>query len=189
VIAEALRGFEGSFEQNPGRLNVTRKHGFTAILDYGHNPEAIRALGQLVDRLRPTHGRVIGVISVPGDRRDDDIREVGQTAAGVFDDLVFRERPDGRGRGAGDVLRLLREGAEAAGHTSIRVMADEPAAMDAAMRSAQPGDLVIMTCTDVDAVWRQIQEFTPVSDAVTDAMTEDDAQMEAASRTTTGVAP
>ena len=132
VIAEALRGFDGGYEQNPGRLNVTTKHGFTAILDYGHNPEAIRALGQLVDRLRPTHGRVIGVISVPGDRRDGDIREVGLTAAGVFDDLVFRERPDGRGRGPGDVLRLLKEGAEAGGHTSIRVVADEAAAMESA---------------------------------------------------------
>ena len=161
VITEALRGFDGSYEQNPGRLNVTTKHGFTAILDYGHNPEAIRALGQLVERLRPTHGRVIGVISVPGDRRDDDIREVGLIAAGVFDDLVFRERPDGRGRGPGDVLRLLKEGAESAGHASIRIEADEAAAMDAAMRSAKPRDLVIMTCTDVDAVWRQIQEFVP----------------------------
>ncbi len=161
VIADALRGFESDFEHNPGRLNVTTQHGFTAILDYGHNPAAIRALGQLVERLRPTHGRVIGVISVPGDRRDDDIREVGRTAAAFFDDLVFRERPDGRGRGAGDVLRLLQEGAEEAGHTSIRVAADEAAAMDLAMRSAEPNDLVIMTCTDVDARWQQIQDFSP----------------------------
>ncbi len=161
VIADALREFDSGFEQNPGRLNVTTKHGFTAILDYGHNPEAIRAIGQLVSHLRSTHGRVIGVISVPGDRPDDDIREVGRTAAGVFDDLVFRERPDGRGRGPGDVLRLLHDGAVSAGHTSIRIVADEPAAMDAAMRSAQPGDLVVMTCTDVDAVWQQIQEFRP----------------------------
>jgi cyanophycin synthetase len=161
VIAAALRRFDGGFEQNPGRLNVERKHGFTAILDYGHNPEAIRALGALIERLRPTHGRVIGVISTPGDRRSGDIREVGRTAAEFFDDLVFRERPDGRGRGPGDVLRLLQEGAVEAGHTSIRVVADEAAAMDAAMRSAKPGDLVIMTCTDVDAVWQQIQEFQP----------------------------
>jgi cyanophycin synthetase len=161
VIADGLREFDSRFEQNPGRLNVERKHGFTAILDYGHNPEAIRALGGLVERLRPTHGRVIGVISTPGDRRSGDIKEVGRTAAEFFDDLVFRERPDGRGRGPGDVLRLLQEGATEAGHTSIRVLADEEAAMDTAMRLAKPGDLVIMTCTDVDAVWRQIQEFQP----------------------------
>jgi cyanophycin synthetase len=114
-----------------------------------------------VERLRPTHGRVIGVISTPGDRRSGDIKEVGRTAAEFFDDLVFRERPDGRGRGPGDVLRLLQEGATEAGHTSIRVVSDEAAAMDTAMRLAKPGDLVLMTCTDVDAVWQQIQEFQP----------------------------
>lgn len=159
VIGSVLRRFESDYEQNPGRMNVTRKHGFTAILDYGHNPEAMRALGELVAGLRPTHRRAIGVVSIPGDRRDDDIRELGRIAAGIFDELVFRERPDGRGRPPGDVMRLLAEGA--AGHPAVRCIADEHDAMDAAMRAAAPGDLVIMTCTDVDGVWRQIQEFPP----------------------------
>lgn len=161
TIASALRRFESRFEQNPGRMNVWDKHGFTAILDYAHNPEALRALGRMVDGLRPTHGRVIGVISVPGDRRDDTIRTLGEIAGGIFDDLVFRERPDGRGRPAGDVMRLLKEGALSVGHTSIHTVADERAAMDLAMRAATPGDLVVMTCTEVDAVWQQIQDFEP----------------------------
>ncbi|HEY8587927.1 MAG TPA: cyanophycin synthetase, partial [Naasia sp.] len=72
TIAEALRGFEGSFEQNPGRLNITRAPGFTTILDYAHNPAALLALGAAIDGLRPHHDRVIGVVSTPGDRRDED---------------------------------------------------------------------------------------------------------------------
>src|SRR5690606_13030281 len=115
VIADALRTFEGSFEQNPGRLNITRAPGFTTIVDYAHNPASLLALGEMLEAFRPSHERFIGVVSTPGDRRDEDVREMGRLAAGLYDQVIFRERPDGRGRAPGDVMRLLREGALAAG--------------------------------------------------------------------------
>ncbi|MGH1560245.1 glutamate ligase domain-containing protein [Caulobacter segnis] len=114
-MARALRGFASSHRDNPGRFNVHDDHGFRVIVDYAHNPAALRAVGQVVERLRPRVGRVIGVVSIPGDRRDEDIREMGEIAAGLFDELVFRERPDGRGRVTGEVVALLTEGALAAG--------------------------------------------------------------------------
>jgi cyanophycin synthetase len=42
----------------------------------------MRAIGDLVERLRPGVERVIGVVSIPGDRRDEDILEMGAIAAG-----------------------------------------------------------------------------------------------------------
>lgn len=163
TIVEGLRTFQSSFAQNPGRFNVTDAPGFTAIVDYAHNPAALHALGGALRRLsaRSPGGRTIGVISTPGDRRDDDIRQIGSIAAGYFDDLVFRERPDGRGRAAGGVVALLQEGAISAGMPPerIRIVFDENAAMDAALQMAVPGDVVAMTVTDVDSVWRQVQEF------------------------------
>jgi len=161
VVADALRGFEGSFEQNPGRLNITTAPGFTTIVDYAHNPAALEALGRTLQAFRATHDRFIGVVSTPGDRRDEDIRDVGRVAAGIFDELVLRERPDGRGRAPGDVVGLLRDGALAAGmpESRIRIIPEEQAAMDAALRSAGPRDLVLLHPTSVDAVWRQVQEF------------------------------
>ncbi len=165
TIIEGLRTFTSSFEQNPGRFNVTDAPGFTTVVDYAHNPAALHALGAALKLLgaRAPGGRTIGVISTPGDRRDDDIREIGRIAAGYFDQLVFRERPDGRGRVAGGVVALLQEGALGAGmpQERIRIVFDETAAMDAALRMAAPGDLVAMTVTDVDAVWRQVQAFRP----------------------------
>lgn len=169
VIASALRGFESSFEQNPGRLNVTRAPGFTTILDYAHNPAALRAIGEVITNLRPRHDRVIGVVSIPGDRRDDDIREMGQIAALIFDELIFRERPDGRGRASGGVVGLLSEGAIAAGMPAGRVrrIMDEQEAMDMALRMAGPDDLVVMMPTEVEAVWEQVQAFRHRTDAGT----------------------
>ncbi len=109
TIATALRGFKSSHADNPGRFNVHDGHGFRVIVDYAHNPAAMRAMGDLIERLRPTVGRVIGVVSIPGDRRDADILEMGRISAELFDDLIFRERPDGRGRAAGSVVSLLTD--------------------------------------------------------------------------------
>jgi cyanophycin synthetase len=163
TIATALATFDGSFEQNPGRLNITEVPGFTTIVDYAHNPAALQALGVLIERMRPDYDRVIGVISTPGDRRDDDILELGRLSAEIFDEVVFRELPDGRGRARGGVVGLLSESAERAGLGSehIRRVMDENEAMDAALRLAGPRDLVVLTVSSVEAVWAQVNAFTP----------------------------
>ncbi|HWR84655.1 MAG TPA: cyanophycin synthetase, partial [Rhodoglobus sp.] len=162
AVVAGLRDFESTYEDNPGRLNITRAPGFTTIVDYGHNPPALRALGRMLERMRSDHDRLIGVVSTPGDRRDEDIREVGAVAAGIFDELVFRERPDGRGRAPGGVLALLMEGATAAGMPPERIsqVIDEPSAMQTALEAAGPRDLVVLLPTDVAAVWRQATTFT-----------------------------
>jgi cyanophycin synthetase len=163
VIGAALGGFASTFEQNPGRLNVHDGHGFRVILDYAHNPEGVRALGRLVAAIRPTSGRTIGMLSVPGDRRDDEILAVGEIGAEYFDQLFFRETPDNRGRPAGDVIRLMTEGAMAAGADPARIHGyhREEDAVEACLRMARPGDLVVLTPTRVEAVWRQMLDFRP----------------------------
>ena len=165
VIAAALRTFESSHADNPGRFNVHDDHGFRVIVDYAHNSAAMRAVGDLIARLRPSVGRVIGVVSIPGDRRDADILEMGQIAAALFDDLIFRERPDGRGRAAGSVVSLLTDGALAAGFAPdhLHRILSETEAIDAALRMARPGDLVLVFPSGVEAAWRQVAAFTPAA--------------------------
>ncbi|MBP0445273.1 cyanophycin synthetase [Roseomonas sp. SSH11] len=163
VIRAALQGFSTSFEQSPGRLNIHDAHGFRVILDYAHNPAGLAALCEVVGKLRPKHRRLIGMVSIPGDRRDEDIREMGRIAAGTFDEIVLRERPDGRGREAGEVIRLLAEGALAAGFPEERIhrVMDEHDATRHCLAMARRGDLVVLTPTSVEAVWAQVLTFTP----------------------------
>ncbi|PLR08754.1 cyanophycin synthetase [Caulobacter flavus] len=163
VIAKALRAFTSSHAENPGRFNVHDGHGFRVIVDYAHNPAAMRAMSQLVRQLRPSVGRVIGVVSIPGDRRDEDILDMGVIAAEMFDELIFRERPDGRGRPVGSVLSLLTDGAMSAGFAPERIhrILNEASAVERALHMARPGDLVLVFPTDVDAVWRQVTLFQP----------------------------
>lgn len=163
TIAAGLAEFESSFDANPGRLNIHEVGGVRIILDYAHNPAGLEALRGLLDTLRPSHRCVIGCVSIPGDRRDQDITAVGAAAAGMFDHIVFRERPDGRGRRRGEVLDLMRRGALAQGFhaASMECILDERTAMATALDRARPGDLVVLLPTDVDGVWAQVQAYRP----------------------------
>jgi cyanophycin synthetase len=174
TIRMALSTYTTSFEHSPGRLNVFDGHGFRVILDYAHNPAGLRALGDLILKMKPRHRRVIGMINIPGDRRDDDMREMGALATRYFDDIIFREDPARRGRRPGEIVGLLAEGALAAGFPEERIsrILDEDEAADLCLRMAQPGDLVVLTPTDVEAMWRQVLDFRIAPDARFDVEVE-----------------
>ncbi|MFC4425193.1 cyanophycin synthetase [Deinococcus navajonensis] len=162
-VRGALSTFRATFDQNPGRLNVYDALPFRVVLDYAHNPAGLAAQRELLHRLRPEGARLIGMVSVPGDRRDADIVEVGASAAQTFDEVVFREGPDGRGRPRGEVMALMREGALGAGFPADRLhlVLEERDAVEAALRLARPGDIVTLMPTAVEAVWQQVQAFRP----------------------------
>jgi cyanophycin synthetase len=161
TIAAGLRGFTTSFADSPGRLNIHDTHGVRVIVDYAHNAAAIGALGALIDRIRPQHGRVFGMVSIPGDRRDDDLIEMGRLAAGIFDEIMFREAPDGRGRPPGSINALMTRGALAAGLPVNRIhrLKNEEIATDACLDAAQPGDLVVLMPTDVEGIWNRVLDY------------------------------
>jgi cyanophycin synthetase len=167
TIRGALSSFRSSFEQNPGRLNVHDAHGFRVILDYAHNAAGLEALGQVVRGLRHRYKRSIGVVSIPGDRRDQDILELGRIASGIFDEIFFREDPGTRGRPRGEVMNLLQEGALQGGASKERIhlVAGEAEATAASLHFAQQGDLLVVTPTDVEGAWEQITSFEKVKSA------------------------
>lgn len=76
-IRHGLRTFNTTFFQTPGRMNIFDEHPFKVILDYAHNAAAFKGMCHLVSRLE-TQGKNICVISMPGDRRDEDIVEIGR---------------------------------------------------------------------------------------------------------------
>lgn len=65
------------------------------IVDYAHNPAGLEAQRDFLQRLRGGSGaRLIGRVSVPGDRRDQNIIQVGASAALTYDELFLREAAD-----------------------------------------------------------------------------------------------
>jgi cyanophycin synthetase len=161
LIRKGLRSFASSFDQNPGRLNIVDTERCRVILDYAHNPAGLAALGKLLGKMRTNHARIIGSISMPGDRRDSDIRAMGELAAKIFDEVVFWEDGDLRGRERGSIAALLAQGALAAGPGGpVRQIVDECAAAEACIKAAQRGDLVVLTATNVDKIWHGLAAWT-----------------------------
>ncbi|HSU13812.1 cyanophycin synthetase [Longimicrobium sp.] len=156
AIAEGLRTFIPSAASTPGRMNVMRTERGTVIVDYAHNPAAIRGLMEFVARM--PGGRRIGVVTMPGDRRDEDLRELGELVA-VLDYVVVKEAEQyRRGRPPGEVSRLIGEGLERGGLGADRreTVEFEDAALVRAMDLMEPGDLVVILADDVPAVLAQL---------------------------------
>jgi cyanophycin synthetase len=162
AIRHGLRTFDTTFFQAPGRMNIYDEHPFKVILDYGHNPAAVEAMCQLVRRL-DVAGRRLCVLAAPGDRRDQDIADIGRIAAGHFDRYICRRDDQLRGRRPDEVPQLLRDALVANGVSpdQILVIPDEQAAVDTALREAEPGDLLLIFGDAITRTWKQVIQFRP----------------------------
>ena len=157
-VAAALATFHPTPTQLPGRLNLLDKGGVKILVDYGHNPAALRAIETTLAGLHA--GRRIVSASATGNRRDEDLREFGAWLARLYDDVVLSD-PDPRGRAPGDTVALVEEGVRKAGKEPLLVVEDEESAIAAALARAEPGDLVVLQAEDVPLAIRMATEWTP----------------------------
>ncbi|MEX0900827.1 MAG: cyanophycin synthetase [Gammaproteobacteria bacterium] len=159
-IRQGLRTFDATFFQTPGRMNMYTEHPFRVIMDYAHNPAAVRAMCALVDRFE-IEGKRIVVLSAPGDRRDEDINEIADIAAPHFDHFICRCDDRRRGRGHDEVAQMIKARLLHNGITAdrIEVVPEEPDAVTRALEFAEPGDLVLVLADMVKRTWKQIIYF------------------------------
>ena len=172
-IRQGLRTFSTSYYLSPGRLNEVQVNGRNVIVDYCHNAPGMRMLGDFVDRvaegLAATSdlGRVsrIGVIATAGDRRDDDMRELGAIAAGHFDVVVVREDVALRRRQRGETADLVAQGvrqamSEGARCKQVEIIPEEIAAVRHALARSNPGDLVVVCVDQHPAVMAELESWS-----------------------------
>jgi cyanophycin synthetase len=169
-IRQGLRTFQTSFYLAPGRLNVTEIDGIRVIVDYCHNAAGMRMLGDFVEKMaEPGPGagiektRRVGVIATAGDRRDDDMRELGRVAAPHFDSIVVREDRNLRRRAPGETAALIVEGIRSVNGgrcRDVEVVLEELAAVRRALQKANPGDLAVLCVDQTSAVWAELQEHS-----------------------------
>ena len=164
AIRHGLRTFDTTFFQAPGRMNVFNEHPFKVVMDYAHNAHAVGVMADLAQRLDAA--RRIVVVAGPGDRRDEDLREIANVLAGKFDHYVVRRDDSLRGRDGDEVPRIIAKALQAAGvaEVSITVIPDEQQAIDAALRMGRPGDLVLVFADALTRSWKQIIRFKPDGD-------------------------
>ena len=165
-IRHGLRTFDTTFFQAPGRMNFYDEHPFKVLLDYAHNAAALEKVCDVVNLL-DVSGKKIGVLSAPGDRRDEDIEAMAVATIGTFDRYICRRDDVLRGREPDEVPELLARALVAGGvpEDAIERISDEQEAVDAALRSAGPGDLVVLFADALQRTWDQIAAFEPTSQA------------------------
>ncbi len=98
-IRTALRKFTCDFKNTPGRTNILYDESFTVMLDYGHNPEGIRAIGELVEDM-DIEGKLVCVLSSPSNREPDHFIAIAEAAAESFDHIICSNWYDLRNRPA-----------------------------------------------------------------------------------------
>jgi len=145
-IKLALENFIPSASQTPGRLNLFQFKTFKFLADFAHNPAGLQLLCDFVSKLDGTPK--VGIISGTGDRRDEDIRELGAISARYFDEIIIRQDKHLRGRTAENIVNLLVEGikSEPGKDIPITVILNEKEAIMHAYNTAKPGSLITIMC-------------------------------------------
>jgi cyanophycin synthetase len=163
-IKLALQNFLPSPATTPGRMNMFKMKNTTFLLDYAHNPAGLNLLCDFISKYETTYR--VGLISGTGDRRDEDIRELGRISGRAFDEIIIRSDKHLRGRQPEEIVQLLQEGIDETKPTDIpvRVILKESEAIDYAYQHAKPNSLITIMCDVVTDALEQVRKLKEAED-------------------------
>jgi cyanophycin synthetase len=146
LIARALTTFRTDTATVPGRFNVSDMNGIQVVCDYGHNVAAMQALADALGAMGQR--RTVLLVGLPGDRRDENLRETVRAILPQADEVVFYDQTQRRGRAPMEVPHLLQEA----------VPADMPSAcapsqsdgVEYAWRRVSRGGRLVLIADEVD---------------------------------------
>ena len=147
-IRVGLTTFTPSLAQTPGRLNFIEIKDFTVLMDFAHNPAGFIGLQKFINKLNFKSKTCI--ISGVGDRRDEDLREMGKLAGETFDKIIIRRGDYLRGRSEKEVLDLLQKGIKASKkNPTVEIVHETKEAIYHAFKKAKKGELVAILADSV----------------------------------------
>ncbi|MCX7921333.1 MAG: Mur ligase family protein [Clostridia bacterium] len=159
TIRQALSEFSSNASTNPGRFNIFDMGDFKVVLDYGHNIDGYRVTIEGLKTLNPE--RLVGIIGIPGDRRNEDIRKIGLISGESFDRIIIKEDNDLRDRARGEVAGILLEGVLESGRSKggIEIIHEEKSALKSALQKAKKGDVIVMFFEKMEPLVEMIEDF------------------------------
>lgn len=145
-IRIALHSFIPSPELTPGRMNLFEFAHCQLMLDYAHNASGFDGIQKYMAQVEASSK--ICIIGATGDRREEDIRNLGKYAASTFNEIIIRHDKDGRGRTNEELTALVMEGIRSTDRNPrVEVISDEAAAIEFAVTHA-PQEAFIFVCAD-----------------------------------------
>ena len=165
-IKLALETFIPSSVLTPGRLNLFRFKHFNFLVDFAHNPAGLQLLCDFVSKMDGSPK--VGIIAGTGDRRDNDIKELGRIAGRYFDEIIIREDDDLRGRKPHEISNLLIEGINETKSRDIpvNIVIKENDAIMYAHDNAKPGSLITIMCDDISGSLELIKKLKEEEDKI-----------------------
>jgi cyanophycin synthetase len=152
-VSDGLRSFEPSME-NPGRMNIWTvpipTGMISVVIDLAHNEAGLEALLEIMNGIRPPHGRLLLGVGTAGDRGDEVFVRLGEIA-GLGADVVeiTHKAKYLRGRSMDGLGTLIKIGAAHAGMDILREHDSELSCLVSLVGEARDGDVVaIMTHQD-----------------------------------------
>jgi cyanophycin synthetase len=163
-IKLALQTFIPSVAHTPGRLNLFQFKNFKFLVDFAHNPAGLELLCDFVNKLEGSPK--VGIISGTGDRRDEDIKELGRISGRYFDEIIIRQDKHLRGRSAEEMVDLLVKGIKETQQKEIplTIIYNEKEAIMHAYNTAKPGSLVTIMCDVVSEALELIKNMKDEED-------------------------
>jgi len=147
AVVEGLASFVPGPDLNPGRMNVYSLDGVTAVLDLAHNEAGLDALLEVMRGLCQPGSRTLLALGTAGDRTDDIMESLGETAARDADAVVIVHKQRYlRGREMDELSELYRSGAAKVGVEEIPAYESELDGLQALLARATPGDVVAVMC-------------------------------------------
>jgi cyanophycin synthetase len=157
-IQTALQTFIPSAAQTPGRMNIFEFKDFRFMIDFAHNPDGFKGIKEFLSHIDSP--LKIGIIAGTGDRRDDDIREIGKLSAEMFDYVILRQEKHLRGRTEQNILTLLIEGIHSVDpDKKFEIVPKEVEAIKYAMSMARPGTFITALSDVVDNAIETVQNY------------------------------
>ena len=158
ALQTALATFAPTVAQAPGRLNMIEVGDFSVLIDFAHNPAGLTGLEEFV-RVLPQENKT-GIVGGTGDRRDEDIRDIGRLAARTFSKIYLREDDDRRGREKGEINALVKQGIEEVDSSVPVIECDSSSsAIERALSEASTGELVVILADKVDRTIQDVSDF------------------------------
>ena len=143
-LQQVVRGL-GECPGVPGRMErIACGQPFEVIVDYAHTGDAVRKVLEVLREVTPN--KLIVVVGAAGERDPGRRFGVGRAAASGADFAVFTNE-DPRSEDPGEIVREIGRHAEGAGRRrgeDFVEVEDRREAIEAALRKAGPGDMVVI---------------------------------------------
>jgi len=157
-IRLSLETFIPSVAQTPGRMNIFELKEFKIMVDFAHNPDGLRGIKDFLSTLDIKQST--GIISGTGDRRDEDLREIGRISAEMFDNVIICQEKYMRGRSREEIIALIIEGLkDIKPEIDIQIINKGKEAFDYAVKHIQPGSFLTIIGDSVTNAVELVQNF------------------------------